>query len=510
MTGYFLIVYPGRMGLVPLDGSQSPAAVQWRWINDLPNPAEEPALLANLVREMTGDSMPCELHMALHPGVYRQIMFSHTARNRRELQRPRRAELETVLRRNADDLYTYDLVFHNPEAFPSRKERRLVYALPREWSDLIRTAFAAQGMQLRRTIPLDLLSAESTLRYWVPAEQSISLCLTLNEACISAALLQDGQIVAMRTDPEGLSAVRKVYDGAAEGGWKSFLELICRNGIVYEADTPEYAPIADALLRILRQIAVDSVKMLHACFGSEARIDRVLLCGSLANAAGVKRYFDTIFEENSQSISEMLVGDSTKALSVLGDWEAALTAAAANTKANLLQQMQRERRERISAAAVCALLSALCIMLIAATPVKTLLLQKERQVLADHLARQDYALVAELLAQRDELLRQKNDLEAAVEALPQSQTDTAAIVRELLECSAPYGTVCSLRIDCTTSVITLDFTAASYDALIDWQRMITDSSRFELLEMPTFTTGGTSYAISAKLTAADFSAEGAD
>ena len=81
---------------------------------------------------------------------------------------------------------------------------------------------------------------------------------------------------------------------------------------------------------------------------------------------------------------------------------------------------------------------------------------------------------------------------------------------ELMERSAPFGNVRSVRIDCTTAVITIDFTTASYDALIDWQRMITASSRFQLLEMPTFTTGGTSYAVSAKMTAVDFSTEGAD
>lgn len=505
MTGYFLIVYPDRIGLVPLNESHS-AAAQWRWTGDLPNLTEEPALLANLVRELTGNGKSCSLHMALHPGLYRQIMFSHTTRSRRDLQRLRRAELETVLRQKETDLFTYDFVFHNPESSPALKERRLIYALARDWVALITSAFAAQGMKLCRVIPLDLLSAESALRPCVPADRSISLCLTLSEECVSAALLQDGHIAAMRTDPLGLSTARNTCDGE----WADILAAVYRNGIEREVDTPEYAPVADALLRMLGQLAADSVKMLHAVFGSEARIDRVLLCGGLAKAAGVKHYFDTIFEENCLLVDEMTVDGSSPASSVPQKREEALTAAAVSTNVDLLQQMRCRRKKIRAATAICALLSAVCITLIAAAPVRTLLLQREQQALAARLSRQDYALAADLLAQRDDLLRQKKSLDAAVESLPHSQTDIAGIIRELTECSTPYGAVRSLKLDCTTAVITMSFTAGSYDALIDWQRMITDSPRFQLLEMPTFTTGGTSYAISAKLTAADFLKEGAD
>ena len=503
MTGYFLIMYPDRIGLMPLNESHS-AAVQWRWTGDLPNLTKEPALLANLVRELTGSNKPCQLHMALHPGLYRQIMFSHAARRHRDLQRLRRAELETVLRQKESDIFTYDLVFHSPEGSSALKERRLIYALPQDWVALLTSAFAAQGMKLRRMIPLDLLSAECALRLWVPADpadQSISLCLTLAEECVSAALLQEGHIVAMRTDPLGLSTARNTCNGE----WADVLAAVYRNGIESEVDTPEYAPVADALLRMLGQLAADSVKMLHAVFGSEARIERVLLCGNLAKAAGVKHYFDTLFEENCLLVDEMAFDNSSPVSSVPEERERALTAAAVTTNADLLQQMRRQRKGRRAATTICALLSAVCIVLIAAAPVRTLLLQKEQQALDARLSRQDYALAADLLTQRDELMRQKKALEAAVDALPHSQTDTAGIIRELVECSAPYGAVRSLKIDCTTAVITMGFTAGSYDALIDWQRMITDGSRFQLLEMPAFTTGGTSYAISAKLTATDFS-----
>ena len=510
MTGFLLLLYPGRMGLVPLHSYEAPALPRWRWTGDIPNLMEEPALLANLIREMTGDSKPCELCIGLHPGLYRQIMFSHAARSRKEFQRLRRAELETVLRRNEDDLYTYDLVFHNPEGIPALKERRLIYALSREWITLMKKACTAQGMKLRRILPLEILHAESAVRFWAPANRSISLCLTLDEACVSAALLQDGHIVAMRSDPAGISAAKKACDGRADGDWEPFLELVCRNGIEKEVDTTEYAAIADAVLHILGQLAADSVKMLHAVFGSEARIDHVLLCGGLAKAAGVKAYFDTVFEEDCRLIGETIFDGGISDPSVNQNFGTALATVSANTKVDLLQQQRHERKGRWSAAAICALLSVACIVLIAAIPVKTLLLKKELREIETILSRPEYELTAQLCTQRDELLRQKAALEAAVDKLPHSQTDTADIVGDLMERSAPFGNVRSVRIDCTTAVITIDFTAASYDALIDWQRMITDSSRFQLLEMPTFTTGGTSYAVSAKMTAADFSTEGAD
>ena len=188
--------------------------------------------------------------------------------------------------------------------------------------------------------------------------------------------------------------------------------------------------------------------------------------------------------------------------------ETVLTAAAANTQVDLLQQIRRERKARRSAAAVCALLCAVCVACIAAIPVQTVLLRREQRELEVLLSTAEYGRAAQLYTQREELLRQMAAWEAAVAALPHSRTDTAGIVSDLMERCAPFGTVNAVRVECTTAVITLDFTAASYDDLIDWQRMIADSSRFQLLEMPTFSTGGTSYAISAKLTAADFSAEG--
>ena len=497
MIGYFLLLYPGRIGLLPLDGSETSGFPRWRWTGDLPNLMDEPALLANLAREMTGDSKACDFSIGLHPSLCRQIMFSHTARNRRELQRLRRAELETVLRRTADTLFTYDLILHNPEDIPAAKERRLIYTLPREWVTLLREAFSAQGMKLRRIVPLDILCAESAVRSWAPADRNISLCLTLDEACVSTALVQDGHIVAMRTDPAGVAAARKSYGDEASNDWGAFLESVHRNGIEHEVDTPGYAAVADALMRVLGQLAADSVKMLHAVFGTEAKIDQVLLCGSLASAAGIKTYFDTIFEEDCRLICTQTM-------------ETVLTAAAANTQVDLLQQIRRERKARRSAAAVCALLCAVCVACIAAIPVQTVLLRREQRELEVLLSTAEYGRAAQLYTQREELLRQKAAWEAAVAALPHSRTDTAGIVSDLMERCAPFGTVNAVRVECTTAVITLDFTAASYDDLIDWQRMIADSSRFQLLEMPTFSTGGTSYAISAKLTAADFSAEGGD
>lgn len=507
MTGLFVLLYPGRIGLAPFDGSRAPVSLQWRWTTETPHLMDEPALLANLIREMAGDDRPYALYIVLHPGLFRQIMFSHSSKNKRDMLRLRRSELETVLRQKEEALYTYDLIFHAPEGSFTSKERRLIYALSREWVTLMTNAFSAQKLKLCRLIPLDALAAECALRNWAPADRSISLCLTLDEGCVSAALLQDGHIVAMRTDPSGFSTALKLCAAEATAEQDACLQTIRRNGIVEAADTPEYADAADAVLRIIRQLAADAVKMLHAVFGSDARLDHVLLCGNLSRAAGVKSYFDTVLEANCDLADTATHCEHPESDAFTQNSDHFLLDAAADVKTDLLDEIRRERKGRRGSAAICTLLAAVCLTWMAAIPTATFLLQREHQQLEALLSEPEYALTVQLCAQRDALLQEKTALEAAVAALPQSQADTAAIIGELLQLSRPYGTVKSVRIDCASGVITTDFTAVDYDSLITWQRTLSNSSHFQFLELPGFTTSGASYTVSAKLMAAEFLTE---
>ena len=510
MASLAIFLCPDRVGVVRLNApgnKPSYATPIWRDVEDMQQLLSEPMMLASLIRETVGDENAYDVYMNLYPGVYSEIVFAHDKRKPKELERLRQSELETVFHGEYSSLYTYDLLLDKGKPSFNGKSRRLIFTITRQWVDLVVEAMSAQKLKLERLAPMDAVAAESAMRYWAPNNNSISLVMTLDEACTSIAFIRGGSIMAMRTMPGGFGSVLQLYQDVTGFSAEDCRRMILTNGVHVSPDEPSYVTIQDEVLRAVNRLAVDVAKTLHATFGDGARLDNVLLCGGFARTAGLKEYFDTALETDCAIAGTDTISAGAQQAICLqsSDLEQLFPlAATASVGADLLAEVKKARKERKQNITLCVLVSLLCVAMMAVNPVMKLLLNMEQKDLRETMSRPEYAAVQELYNEKMDLQRYKNSLTNAVENLPHGQSKVAEMAIELLDLTGQYGSVRTLTIDYGTESIKMQFSTQNYDSYVYWQQAVSEGGRFSFKQPPTFAGNGLVYTVDAVMTAADF------
>lgn len=510
MASLAIFLCPERVGIARVNAPGNKPSYNspiWQDVEDMQQLLSEPAMLAAMVREKVGDEDKYDLYISLYPGIYSEIVFSHDKRKKKELERLRQSELETVFHGEYASLYTYDLLLDKGKPSFNGKSRRIIFTVSKQWVNLLKEAFAAQKMKLVRLAPVDAVAAESALRYWAPSDKGISLAMTLDEVCTSIAFMRGGNIMAMRTLPGGFGAVLNVYREVTGMTAEECRAMILTNGVHVAPDEPTYTTIQDEVLRNVNRLATEVVKMLHNTFGDEARLDNVLLCGNFARTSGLKEYFDTVLEADCTIVGVDTVSAATQQAICLnsGDLELMFPlAATASEGTDLFYEVKKAQKEKKQNITLCSVLVVVSIALMAVTPVRMLLLEKQQTALQKQMAQPEYAAVQELYDQKSALERQKNQLLADIEKLPYGETDVAGLLGDLLTMTAEYGTVRSISCDYGSQVISMEFSTLNYDSFVYWQKEISEGNRFSFLAPPSFAGNGLLYTVDASLTAIDF------
>lgn len=513
MASLAIFLCPDRLGIARLNtpgAKPSYATPVWKPVEDMQQLLSEPAMLAAAVREMVGDENKYDLYFSLYPGLYSEIVFSHDKRKKKELERLRQSELETVFHGEYAGLYTYDLLLDKGKPSFNGKSRRMIYTVSRQWVDLLQVALKAQKLNLVRLAPADAVAAESALRYWAGTDKGISLAMTLDEVCTSIAFYRGGSIMALRTLPGGFGAVLNVYEEVTGMTAEECRSMILTNGVHVAPDEPAYTTIQDEVLRTVNRLAAEVVKMLHNTFGDEARLDKVLLCGNFARTSGLKEYFDTVLEADCVIAGVDTIPAAVQQAICLssGDLEQLFPlAAAAADGADLFAAVKAARKEKKQNIALCAVLAVVCAAMMAVTPVRMLLLEKQNETLQQQMANPEYTAVQELVDQKSALQRRKANLTNAIAELPHGNSDAAGMISDLVTLTDQFGTVSILNINYSTETVDLTFTTLNYDSFVYWQQAVTESGRFTFREPPTFEGNGLMYKVNAKLTATDFDAK---
>ena len=510
MASLAIFLCPDRVGVVRLNapgGKPSYATPIWNQVEDMDALLSEPALLAGMIREAVGDESAYDVYLNLYPGTYSEIVFSHDKRKPKELERLRQSELETVFHGEYSSLYTYDLLLDKGKPSFNGKSRRLIFTISRRWVDLVVEAFTAQKLKLVRLAPMDAAAAESALRYWAPKNDSVSLVMTLDEACTSIAFLKGGNVMAMRTTPNGFGAILELYQDVTGFSAEDCRSMILANGVYVSPDDTSYMTIQDEVLRTANRLATDVAKTLLNTFGNDARLGQVLLCGNFARTNGLKEYFDTALETDCAIAGTDTIDAAAQQAICLNSADLELLfplAATAAEGADLLEQVKKARKERKQNVTLCVVISVLCVGIMAAMPVMRLLLNLEQKQLRETINSPEYAEVHELYQEKTDLQKYKNQLTAAVEKLPHGESNAAGMAKTLLELTGEYGTVRSVSVDYRTGSIQLEFTTQNYDSFVYWQNAITGSEQFSFLQPPTFSGNGLTFTVKAVMTATDF------
>lgn len=512
MASIAVFVYPQRIGIARI---KSPgfrpcyAAPQWQNMDNVDQLLAEPVLLANHIREMLGDTKPCDVFVAVHPGAYRAVMFSYDKKRRGDLNRLRQSELETVFRGEVGKMYTYDLLLDKGRPNAAGRSRRIIYAIEKVRVTMMKEAFAAQKLNLKRIAPMDVAAAEAAAKFWAPKDKTISVCMVVDEACASISFVKDGVIHALRTLPDGFATVVSNYMEIAGVGRDQAIAEIKENGIHVTDEDFDMPVIQDDMLRTVTRLTVEVVKTLHNTFGEEATLGHVLVCGNFVGTTGLMEYLDTMLHTQCVEATAENLGSNTTAAIVLEDAllpELFFLGTATASGSDLMYQLKKEKSDRNSSILVCSAMTLAVAGLMAVTPLMKHNLVAQRDAISARMELPEYQAVAGLMDEKSQLTRHKANLTAAIEALPHGATNTAGMLDDLLALTGEYGTVLSIATDYSGKTIRISFTTANYDSYIYWQKKVVEDGRFSFLEVPPFSGNGLIYTVEANLTATDFDA----
>jgi hypothetical protein len=166
--------------------------------------------------------------------------------------------------------------------------------------------------------------------------------------------------------------------------------------------------------------------------------------------------------------------------------------------------MKKSKSDKIQTAVVCTFMTLVVGGIMAVTPLQMHQIRQERDAASNLMSQPEYQAIHALFDQRDQLTRYKNNLSAAIDALPHGSSQTADIISSLNEITTDYGTVLKITTDYGSKTISVSFTTLNYDSFVYWQQEVTESGRFIFLEPPTFAGNSFLYTVKAKMTATDF------
>ena len=510
MATLAVFLFPEKVGIARVKApgfKPSYSSVQWRIADNVPQLLSEPLLLAGLVREMVGDDGKYDIYLNVHPGAYSSVMFSYDKKGKGDVKRLRQSELETVFHGELTKLYTLDLPMAKGKPGIDGKCRQVILAFPKERLHLMKESFKQQKMQLKRIAPMDFTAAESILKYWNPKDREIHVAMVLDEGCTSITFIKDGVIHAIRTIPNGFGSVLATYEHVTGQDHDTCLDMIRSNGVNVTAEHFDMPAIQDDVMRMLNRITGETVKTLHNTFGDEAVIGKIMLCGNFVSTVGLVEYLNTMLNTECAVESAETLDSGVKSAIVLDekDLDDLFILAATTAKgADLMAEMKKNKSDKATSIVVCTLLTLVVGGMMAITPVQMHQLQQERDTLAHLLDQPEYATVSQLIDERNELNRHKNKLAEAIANLPHGGTNTAGMVKDIIDITTDYGTVLEVTTDYGTNTIFVSFSTLNYDSFIYWQKEIAEGGRFSFIEPPTFSGNGLIYTVEANMTATDF------
>lgn len=510
MSSIAVFLYPDRIGMARIKSAgykPSFSSLTWKDVEDVNQLLTEPLMLATTIREMVGDAKSCNVYLTLWSGAYNSIMFSHTKKNRGDMNRLRQSELETVFHGEFDNLHTYDLVLDKGHPNAEAKIRRSIYVMPGDRVNLMVQTFKAQKLNLCRIAPVDAAAAEAALHFWAPKKESISACLVLDDACTSVIFLKNGCIQSVRTMPDGLRSVVKTY--AHLSGLSTELSRLLLNdrGLDVSDESNAIPLLQDDLLRMVSKLAAEVVKNVHSVFGAEAVLDNVLLCGEFAKAKGVKEKLDDMLQIDCAIADTATLSSAVSSAIALDDKDLLpLFHLAASTArgADLMDMYKKAKSDKQNALLLCGVLGIALIGFMSLLPMQKKTLEQEKVAAAALLEQPEYVAVRELYDSKTDLVRQKNTLLSAIESLPHGGSNTAGILRDLQTTTADYGTLLGISVDYNGKTINLTFTTLNYDSFVLWQKAVLADARFTFVTPPTFEGNGLIYTVNAVLTSTDF------
>ena len=510
MASLAVFLYPQQVGIARL---KSPGAApgfstpQWRVTDNVQQLLDEPVLLASLIREMAGDEEPYDVYLNVWPGAYSTVMFSHDKKGEGDVNRLRQSELETVFRGEHTRLYTHDLMLNQGKPSADNTVRRIIFALPKTRVDLLGATFAAQKMKLQRIAPMDAAAAEAALQFWAPKDDSISVCMLLDEACTSVCFLRGGVLHALRTIPNGFNSVLATYMHITGQDHDTSMDMIRQNGVNVEDEMLTTPAIQDDVMRTLNRLAGEAVKTLHNTFGDEAVMDRVLLCGNFVSTVGLVDYLNTMLNMECTVAGPDTLSPEAKSAIALDENDLAQLfplAATAAKGTDLMSELKKNKADKRNSIILCSAMAAAVAALMVITPIQKHSIRSQCDKANQLLDQPEYATVQTLVDNKTALARQKNNLTAAIEALPHGGTNAAGIVTDLNKLTAKYGTVSGVRVDYNAKTIAMSFSTLNYDSFAYWQKAVVEGGRFSFLEPPTFSGNGLIFTVEANLTATDF------
>lgn len=512
MATLAVFLYPEKVGIarVKAPGAKpSFSSVQWRNVKEAGKLIDEPLMLATLIREMVGDDNKYDVYLNVWPGAYNAVMFSYTKKGKRDINRLRQSELETVFHGDLNTMYSTDLLMNKDKPAADGKCHRIILNVKKDRVRLLMETFRSQKMTVQRIAPMDVTAAESALRFWVPRDKGIHVCMVLDEGCTSVIFFQDGNLQALRTIPNGFGSVLAAYEDIMGMEHDPCLDMIRRNGVNVSSDEFDMPAIQDDVLRMLNRITVDTVKTLHNTFGDEAVIDQVLLCGNFVSTTGLVEYLNTMLDTQCLVANAQTLKPGASGAIVLDekDLEDMFSLASSTEKGcDLLFEMKKSKSDKIQTAVVCTFMTLVVGGIMAVTPLQMHQIRQERDAASNLMSQPEYQAIQALFDQRDQLTRYKNNLSAAIDALPHGSSQTADIISSLNEITTDYGTVLKITTDYGSKTISVSFTTLNYDSFVYWQQEITEGGRFSFLTPPTFSGNGLIYTVEANLTATDFDA----
>ena len=509
MATLAVFICPERIGIsrVKTAGAKPCYATPiWNPVEDVQKLLTEPALLASLIREMAGEEEKFQIYMNIWPGAFKAIMFSHDKRNKKDVKRLRRSELEVVFHGDLTDQYAYDLLMDKGRPSFGNKSRRIIYTFPRGQLKLMVAAFKERKMKIQRIVPMDAAVCEAALRYWAPKKRTINACIVLDEGCTSIALLRRGAIQAMRTIPNGCSSVLSSYMQITGEGIDACLDMIRQNGVNASEDN-EMPTIQDNMMRTINKLAGEVVKMLHTTFGENAVLDKVLLCGNFVDTVDLIPYMSTMLGTECIAADAATLKPGASAAIALNLDDLPRLFPFATTTCNgvdLMQGLKAEIGDRNKTIVLCSFVTLVLGGLMVLTPLEKKKLEEQRDAAAAVMNQPAYVAVKDIMTQRKEANQKKQNLIEAIEKLPHGETNTAGLISDVLTITSGYGNVSSISVDYTAETVSFSLTLRSYEDFIYWQQEITKDGRFSFVKPPSFSGNGSSYSVSATLNAKDF------
>ena len=509
MATLAVFICPERIGVARVKAAGAKpcyATPIWQPVEDAQKLLAEPALLASLIREMVGDEDKYQIYMSVWPGAFKAVMFSYPKRNKKDVQRLRKAELEVVFHGDLSDQYTYDLPMDKGRYSFGGKSRRIIYTYPKGRLKLMTAALRERKMKLQRLVPMDAAACEAALQYWAPEKKTINACIVLDEGCTAIALLRRGAIQAMRTIPNGCSSVLSSYMQITGQDIDTCLDMIRQNGVNATEDN-EMPTIQDNLMRTVNKLVGELVKMLHTTFGEGAVLDKVLLCGNFVDTVDLVSYTSNMLGTECVVADEAsLKRGATAAIALNGDDLSRLFPLATTTCADvdLMQGLKAEIADRNKTIVLCGIVTVILGGLMILTPLEKKRLEEQSAAYTDMLEQPAYLEVRDAIDRKQQAGRQKQNLIEAIEKLPHGGSNTAGLVSDVMTITSAYGRLTAISVDYNTEAINVSLMLNNYDLFIYWQQEITKGGRFSFIQPPSFTGNGSSYVVSATLKATDF------